>query len=149
MLILLLATRKVTDSFEVMINCPVCTAQGTLAKVYDMTEGGRLVSLSTTTWVRCGTCKGKFLLPMRAAAAGDLTIEELSALLRPYVSPVYKMLAIAGLLLFCAPVMGVTISAISLIGTYEHGGNWRRASLVGLIGGGIISAIVVIHAVLH
>jgi hypothetical protein len=123
----------------VVIDCPVCSAQGILAGTADVTAREYLygvVPVSTTHWttITCSACGKSFRSSKSCADLALMTPQEVSDLVATfgmsYVADVYKIFIVASILM---PCIGVIFALIGILGTRGTRSRWRTAAYVGLV----------------
>ena len=134
----ILITTKITRTPgpSVRINCPKCGPESPAVSYQRVEKMGLFyVPLITQreTHVKCRGCGAVRVtrLPLHQLAA--YSADELEDHLHKRVSIIVSVLAVASVLLFCAPFLGLALAVISLLVSYRTGGWPKWASLVGVV----------------
>jgi hypothetical protein len=146
MLIMHSVKTQILDSQELLIDCPKCATQDSVAVAYDEVSILQLfgfipVFQKTNTWVKCESCNSRLYSTQQALILSRLTPSELKPYVRRHLSIVWKVLTIAALLLCFVPFLGLGVAALAFMGTYQHGGAWRTTAIVATGISVVVSAI--------
>lgn len=141
--------RKTFAGDPLPLDCPSCHAPdgwGTPRHLEEHLLLFHLIPLFkfNTDFIDCQKCgEALTLRGCRMEDVDQLSPEELSARLQPYVSAVGRFCVIASLTLFCCPFAMPIIAVIGLVLTRRHK-VWRRLAIVGIC----LSCVVTIVAIL-
>jgi transcription elongation factor Elf1 len=138
---------------EVEINCPGCGGFDVLAGTRQQTQRLHLYGLIpiqrvTTTIVTCGACGLELQSRIGVDQIAEYSARDLDLLLTRKVSFVVKFLALASLLLFWAPIVGLTLSVIALACSFRKGGWTKTMSFVSVLLSGLVTTAFVAMLVL-
>jgi hypothetical protein len=121
---------------NIRVNCPTC-GPGAEARTYEYVEkmGILFIPLLTQreTYVVCRSCKRSRVCHIPLDELPSYSPEELDKHLHPRVSIIVKVLAVASVLVFCAPFVGLIFGGIALLATYKTGGWPRVVSIIGIV----------------
>jgi hypothetical protein len=118
------------------MNCPAC-GPNSPATTYELAEkmGVFFIPLLTQreTYVECKRCGTARLVNLPLQNLGEYPADELDKHLRPRISIIVKFFALASVLLFCVPLVGIVLGLIGLVASYRTGGWPKAVSLIGTI----------------
>ncbi len=83
--------------------------------------------------VRCLSCDSVQLSRLPLSELGKFSAAELQPWLYQRVSIIAKFIALASILLFCAPFVGLALGIIGLIMNFRSGGWPRAVSIVAIV----------------
>lgn len=132
------AQRNITAGPPLDLDCPACHAQqvwGIPALYEERPVLLYLVPLvaSRHIFIQCSACGSHLLAQARELEElYDLSPDELSKQLRPYVSGVGRFMVVAALVLFWFPFLAPALAVGGLLMTRRHRG-WRRAAIVAVV----------------
>lgn len=140
---------QAVDGPEIEIDCPACGAQRTLATSQRVTEKLRLlhfIPLLTMrhNYVWCKACQKKLVSSLDVEELAHRSPTDISAHLSGDVSLVAKFMAIVGVVLFIVPIVGVLLALIAFLLSRNSPGWVRTTSIVGLVLGGLATALLTI-----
>ncbi len=136
-------TRK-TPGPDTRINCPKC-GPNVPARTHRLEErmGVYFIPLLTQreTFVECAGCGESRHTALPLEKLGEYPPDELDRHLYRRVSVVVKFLALASVLVFCIPFVGLGLGVAGLVGSYRTGGWVKVVSIVGITIGALVSTI--------
>ena len=144
--------RKTFKGEPLPIDCPMCHEQGAWGIPRHLEERlllFHLIPLFTfnTDFIDCQTCgEALTLRGCRMQDVYQLSPEELSARLQPYVSAVGRFCVIASLALFCCPFVMPIIAVIGFFLTRRHK-TWRRLGIVGICLSSVVTVIAILSLI--
>lgn len=129
---------------EIAFVCPKCGA-ATTGEPWEQVDGVSLFVLIPilrlrNTFVRCGSCRTKLRSVVRLGELEHASAQELRDYLVHDVSDVFQWLAVVGLALFWAPLVGLAVAALATAGTIRKAGWPRKIALAGLALSALVSA---------
>lgn len=127
---------------EVRFHCPVCKTEVD-GRTYRLFE--RLAVPQEETFVECIPCGIARLVKLPLEELDQYSADELTDHLTPKVSVVVKFLAIASVVLFLVPFIGLVMGGAALLASY-HSGSWTKR--VSLIGVGLSSVVTIVFVCL-
>ena len=143
------AKRTVSEGPPVVINCPACHTSGATAVPRLYEEPLLLLHLIPlftlrSVFVECGACRGSLSIATRDLnSLASSSPEEISRLLRPYVSGVGRFLVVSALLLLWFPFLAPALSLGGLWMTRRHS-RWRRLAIVSVILSFVVAGVVAV-----
>jgi transcription elongation factor Elf1 len=146
MFVSITSTREVLAGPDAEINCPACGEMNVPAHTRQQTErfylyGLVLVQRVTATIVTCGACGLELKSKVGIDQIDQYTARDLDLYLARNVSFVVKFIALASLLLFWAPIVGLVLAVIGLVSSSD--GWTRTVSWVSLFLSGLLTALFV------
>jgi hypothetical protein len=129
---------------ELEINCPKCGASRTSAASYEQRDALSLFFIIplftvTNTFVKCAACGAKLTSRLSIDELQPHSAAEVSPYLSHEVSFVVKFLAIASILLFIAPIVGLVLAVLTVILSLRSGGWPRTLGIVALVLSGFVT----------
>jgi hypothetical protein len=132
---------------DVRINCRACGRENTPAKTVQVKESAGYLHVqilhARETRVKCKKCGVYRLTRLTLDELADYSAHELEAHLWDPTAAKVKLVAIAGLLLFCFPFIGLVMSLLAFIFSFRSGGWPKVVSLIGTVLSLVISALTV------
>ncbi len=121
----------------IAIDCPSCRAMGVDADSYEQTERLGFFYIIPfirirNTIIQCTACRKSQLLKIGIADIGRYSASELAQYFVGPVSFVAKFLAIASVILFWAPLLGIVVGFIALVMNWRNEGWPRVVSWLGV-----------------
>lgn len=139
------STIKNTPGPDVQMNCPGCGSVA-LARTYEREEKIRVYHVPFLTqrevYVECKRCRMVRLATVPLAELDRYSADELDAHLHERVSIIVKFLALASLVLFCVPFVGLIIGLSALLASYRTGGWPRAVSVIGVLLSLVLTSVV-------
>ena len=121
----------------IRIHCPGCGERDTPADTFEVVERIKLYLIPLPTQrerqVICRWCGAAWVTHLQLEELATLSADELITYLVPRVSIVVYFLAIASVLLFCMPVVGLVLGIAGLVGSWKSGGLAYRLSISGIV----------------
>ncbi len=145
--ILLTTKTKRTPGPDTRFHCPRCGDVPARTYLLEEKMGVLFIPLITQreTYVACRACGAALLTRLPLEELGEYSADGLTPHLFPRVSIIVQFLAVASVVLFCAPFVGLVLGAIGLLTSYRTGGWPKRLSLIGI---GLSSVVHVIFVIL-
>lgn len=123
---------------DVRFHCPVCKTE-VAARTFRLFEVHAVPQ--EETFVECIPCGITRLVHLPLEELDQYSVDELTEHLTPRVSIVVKFLAIASVVLFLVPFVGLVLGGVGLLASY-HSGSWTKR--VSLIGVGLSSVVAIV-----
>jgi len=137
----------------IVMHCPLCNANSVPADSYEQIDRLGLFWVIPllrvrNTFVQCSACGKKSIAKVTTNEIADYSADELSYYLTGYISIVARFLAIASLLLFWAPAIGLVLGISAVLANLRTVGWPRMMSWVGAILSGIVTIGLLVLSVL-
>ncbi len=134
---------------DISINCPLCNATGVAAQSFEQLDEIGLFWLIPlcrlrNTFVRCSECTKQLIAKASIHEIGDYSVEEISQRLVGRVPLISQFLAVASVLLFFVPFVGLVMALIAVIVNRRNTGWLRTLSWIGAILSGLITMLFVV-----
>lgn len=123
----------------VRINCPKCNAKSVPAETFEQVDDLLLfyfipMGRMRNTFVRCSKCKKQSISRVRTDEIQNYSAEALEPYLVARVPLICQFLAVASVLLFFFPIVGLAMGVIAVLANLKTAG-WPK--IVSWIGGGL------------
>jgi hypothetical protein len=118
--------------------CPRCHQGPSPGFSYERTDTTLLLAVipvlrTRNTYLICGNCRSRLVTRMTLDDLRQCVGVDISRFVFYRVSFILKALSVLSLLLCLFPVLGMILSAITLIGTFKSPGVWRTIAIISLI----------------
>ncbi len=134
-----------TPGPEIEINCPHCRRESVAADTFERHErlGLFFVPLYNVrnTFVQCSACSRRLLVRVPASELASYEPQQLDRILVKRASFLVKFFALAGLLLFWAPMIGLVLAVVGLLGSARSGGWPKKVSIAATILAALVTVV--------